>query len=427
MSTSDLLAVVARNRRGECAGLPAWCTAHPETLRAVLRAHSGDDGPILIEATCNQVNQHGGYTGLTPAGFRDLVVNLAREVGTDARRIVLGGDHLGPNPWRHLRAGQALAEAAAMIKAYAEAGYAKIHLDASMRCADDPPLLSETEMAERAARLCAIAEETASAPPLYVIGTEVPSPGGETEPHAALEVTTPEDVRRSLAIHREAFRARGLERAVDRVFAIVAQPGVDFSNTGVHRFDPALAKPLKDEVTSLGGPVYEAHSTDYQSLSALTGLVKSHFAILKVGPELTFAYREAVVAMALIEQHSAPSSPSRVLATIDAVLEADASHWKDYVSLGEEPRLGRLFGLSDRIRYYWPHASIASALGALTASVDRATLPVGLVSQFAGLAPSALRSDRPLSQQIIEAKIGAVVARYREACGIPSNAATTAA
>ena len=138
MSAADALrGIVAQNRSGHARGIAAWCTAHPQTLRAVLRAHHGSDDPILIEATCNQVNQDGGYTGMNPAGFRAFIETLALEAGIDMRRVILGGDHLGPNPWKHLPAAQAMARARAMVEAYAQAGFEKIHLDASMACTDD--------------------------------------------------------------------------------------------------------------------------------------------------------------------------------------------------------------------------------------------------------------------------------------------------
>ena len=63
---------------------------------------------MLIEATCNQVNQDGGYTGMTPADFRAFVEGIADRVGFARERLILGGDHLGPNPWRSLPAAEAL-------------------------------------------------------------------------------------------------------------------------------------------------------------------------------------------------------------------------------------------------------------------------------------------------------------------------------
>ena len=45
------------------------------------------------------------------------------------------------------------------------------------------------------------------------------------------------------------------------------------------------------------GLVFEAHSTDYQPPESLSRLVIDGFAILKVGPGLTFALREALYAL----------------------------------------------------------------------------------------------------------------------------------
>ena len=118
--------IIAENRAGKPRGIASWCTAHPQTLSAVLAAHRDGDDPILIEATCNQVNQHGGYTGMTPAAFRTFIKRLAREEGVDSARIILGGDHLGPNPWKGQPAMDAMREARDMVRAYVEAGFSKI-------------------------------------------------------------------------------------------------------------------------------------------------------------------------------------------------------------------------------------------------------------------------------------------------------------
>src|SRR5207248_7234747 len=119
--------------------------------------------------------------GLTPAGFVDLVHGIAERVSFPRSEIVLGGDHLGPSPWRRLPSEEALAKAEAMVAAYVEAGFAKIHLDTSMGCRDEPDYVPGELAAERAARLAVVAEraraeKTASI--RYVIGTEVPAPGG---------------------------------------------------------------------------------------------------------------------------------------------------------------------------------------------------------------------------------------------------------
>lgn len=412
---ATLQSIAADNRAGLERGIASWCTAHPETLRAILRAHRGSGDPILIEATCNQVNQHGGYTGLTPSAFRTFVEALAAETAIDPRRIILGGDHLGPNPWKARPALEAMAEARAMVRAYVEAGFTKIHLDASMACAGDGAL-SQSTMAERAAELCAVAEEASGGGSLaYVIGTEVPVPGGETDVLGGLAVTRPEAALRTFDLHRSAFSKRGLGDAMDRVIGLVVQPGVDFGNSQIFAYDRTKAAPLSAALGEIPGTVYEAHSTDYQSRTALGDLVSSHFAILKVGPELTFAFREAVVAMAAIEERLTVSARSDILDVIAAVMDADPRHWRGYIKAGGRQDVMRLFGLSDRVRYYWPDPRIAAALKVLMANIDAGPVPPGLLWQFAG--PMLIDDEAlPLSQNIMQAKVGAVAAKYRGAC-----------
>src|SRR5690606_2270274 len=133
--------------------------AHPIVIEAALRHALRADAPVvLFEATCNQVNQEGGYTGMTPADFVRFVHGIADAVGFDRARIALGGDHLGPNPWTALDAAAAMDKAEVMVEAYVAAGFRKIHLDCSMACAGDPVPLPEPAIVERAVRLCRAAE-----------------------------------------------------------------------------------------------------------------------------------------------------------------------------------------------------------------------------------------------------------------------------
>jgi D-tagatose-1,6-bisphosphate aldolase subunit GatZ/KbaZ len=414
-------ALIAANRAGRRRGIPSWCTAHPETLGAILSACRDGDDPILIEATCNQVNQEGGYTGMTPADFRRFIEGLAREAGVDPGRLILGGDHLGPNPWKRLPAGEAMARAGDMVKAYVEAGFRKIHLDASMACGGETHV-TEATIAERGAALCAVAESAgARGGRVYVIGTEVPIPGGELEDLDALAVTRPEAARRTYDLHRAAFAARGVGHAMESVIALVVQPGVDMGNNQVFGYDKAKAAALSAAIGDIPGVVYEAHSTDFQTEAALTDLVATHFAILKVGPMLTFAFREAVFALAAIEARLNPAVPSGIVESLERVMDASPEHWRGYVAEGDAEGLTRLFGLSDRIRYYWPQPEVQTALRRLFANIDDARVPPGLVSQFAG-EMLLERSEPTLSQRVIAAKVDAVVGRYRRASGLDATA-----
>ena len=95
---------------------------------------------------------------------------------------------LVPIHGRTSRALEAMREAEQTVQAYVRAGFQKIHLDASMACADERGPLSNELIAHRAAVLCAARRrQTGAEKPVYVIGTEVPIPGGATESLQSLQ------------------------------------------------------------------------------------------------------------------------------------------------------------------------------------------------------------------------------------------------
>ena len=110
-------------RYGKARGIVSVCSAHPIVLRATIRHGLQTNLTILIEATCNQVNQEGGYTGKRPIDFVKLVKGIAAEEGLPADQLILGGDHLGPNPWKFLNQEQAMEKASELVKNYVSAGF----------------------------------------------------------------------------------------------------------------------------------------------------------------------------------------------------------------------------------------------------------------------------------------------------------------
>ncbi|WP_175927697.1 MULTISPECIES: D-tagatose-bisphosphate aldolase, class II, non-catalytic subunit [unclassified Burkholderia] len=424
------------NRADAQRGIYAVCSAHRLVLEAACEAARADGSPLLIEATCNQVNHLGGYTGMTPADFRRDVEAIAAQCGLAPSALVLGGDHLGPNPWRHRRAADAMREAAAMVAAYVEAGFEKIHLDASMACADDPARLDDRTIAARAAELCRVAEDAAARAgiaPVYVIGTEVPTPGGEVSGEAGndagghaiarIAVTRSDSVAATLDAHRRAFTAAGLDDAWTRVVAIVAQPGVDFDDRHVLDYDSAKAASLGASILQTPRLVFEAHSTDYQTEDALAALVRDHFAVLKVGPALTFALREALFALTFIEDALIDdvAQRSRLRDVVDAAMRAQPEHWAPYYRGDESAqRLARQFSYSDRIRYYWLQPAVAAAVEQLFDNLARQPVPETLVAQWLPDVYAACRAGglAKAPRAWVRHRIRDVIAHYARACGM---------
>ena len=167
--------------------------------------------------------------------------------------------------------------------------------------------LSRMTSWQRAPRpLCGHAEEAwrscGGEPPVYVVGTEVPVPGGAQETLSELAVTEPRAALATVTAHRSAFIMNGLHGAWDRVVGLVVQPGVEFDHDRVIDYRSEKARHLSKCLDGLPNLVFEAHSTDYQTEGALRALVRDHFAILKVGPAVTFALREAIWALDRIER-----------------------------------------------------------------------------------------------------------------------------
>ncbi|MEP7186371.1 MAG: D-tagatose-bisphosphate aldolase, class II, non-catalytic subunit [Rhodanobacter sp.] len=420
-----LLDLIARHKQGQPTGVTSICSAHPMVIEAGLRhaKRTGQDF-VLFEATCNQVNQDGGYTGMTPSDFVAFVHAIADRVPFDHARIALGGDHLGPNPWTSLDADAAMDKAVVMVEAYAAAGFSKLHLDCSMACKGDPEPLPEAEIVRRAVRLCQAAEAVhariGGEAPVYVIGTEVPVPGGATEAIDGLAVTAPTAALATIEAHRQAFAAAGLEPAWARVIASVVQPGVEFDHHSVADYQPEQAHALSEAIIDVPGMVFEAHSTDYQTRDALSNLVRDHFAILKVGPGLTFALREALWALDAMEQEWIEDSRRARLR--DVVLErmrAEPGYWQRYYHSHDHALTVDLqYSLSDRMRYYWPDPVIEQARQRLFDNLRENPPPISLISQFLPYAFHALRTgtanNDPLSLTI--AHISAVIDDYYHAC-----------
>ena len=408
----DLLA--ANGQRG----ITSICSAHPLVLRAAAEQAAGERGLLLIEATCNQVNQDGGYTGMRPPEFRAFVRGVLARASFPEERLLLGGDHLGPHPWRKLAAKDAMAKAETLIAAYAGTGFIKLHLDASMPCADDFAILPDETVARRAARLAKVAEENAASPPFYVIGTEVPVPGGASQGHE-LAVTTPEAASRTLAIHKQAFAEAGLEKAWGRVVGLVVQPGVEFDNVSVIDYRPEKARVLVEwRQEKAEDVVFEAHSTDFQPDVAYGELVRDGFAILKVGPGLTYAMREGIFALAEIEKEIAPSKDqSRLVEVVRAVMLENPAHWRDYYRGAEADSL-LLTSYSDRIRYYWPDPRIEAAMAKLVANLSARPIPDALLSRYLPAQFDRVRSGELKRDPgaVILDKIRDVLRVYSAAC-----------
>jgi D-tagatose-1,6-bisphosphate aldolase subunit GatZ/KbaZ len=430
-NTESMKERLKANKKGSAVGLYSICSSNKTVLEASILQAKEDNSLLVVESTSNQVNQFGGYTGMQAADFAAYIDKLAQSFGFPAERIILGGDHLGPNVWQDEKAESAMEKAEALVKSCVKAGYKKIHLDASMFCLDDAgdktkPLADEIS-AERTARLCKACEDAAREnKPLYVIGTEVPVPGGSKEKETFIRPTSPQSIKNTLTAMEEAFIKAGLEDAWKRVIAVVAQPGVEFGDEHVFNYDRGKAKSLSHALDN-SPLVFEAHSTDYQTRQNLKHMVEDHFCILKVGPALSYAYREALFSLAKIENELKfkIASPSNLEETAEKVLlESRPNYWEKYYhGTEDEKRFARKFSLSDRIRYYWPHKQLAEAVDKLFNNLSSVGIPFTLVSQYMPhLAMSFCEGTIGKSAyDLVIAHIRCILELYSFSCGFKNN------
>lgn len=430
------LELIAGNRNGTAKGIYSVCSAHPDVLESCFKQALEDDSVILIESTSNQVDQYGGYTGMKPGDFTAYVLSFAKKTAFPKNRILLGGDHLGPNAWQALPAEEAMKRAEVLIEEYVRAGYLKIHLDTSMFCADDEgdrsATLSDEIVAARTVRLCRIAEDTwkksfHTKPGLiYIIGTEVPVPGGAREAEEFVHPTRPEDAANTLEVTRKFFLKAGLDDAWERVAGIVVQPGVEFGDDQIFNYRPEKAKDLSNMILGYENLVYEAHSTDYQTEHCLQALVEDHFCILKVGPWLTFAYREALFGLEAMENELlGKDHPERsgLKDTLDKVMVNEPGFWKKYYPGNEaQQQFKRKYSFSDRSRYYWTNPEIARSKVRLYTNLQKQKIPLSLLSQFMPLQFFQVQEGKIKAdpQDLVHSCILTVAGIYSRACGLSS-------
>jgi D-tagatose-bisphosphate aldolase class II non-catalytic subunit len=420
----ELRELVARNRGGSGEAMPSVCSANPDVLAASVLLAKEMGAPLLVEATSNQVNQFGGYTGMRPAEFVSYVRGICEAHGLFTGNLLFGGDHLGPQAWRGQPPNIAIALARDLVAEYVRAGFTKIHLDCSEGCDGEPAQAGDTVAAARAAELAAVCESAAADPAgvSYVFGTEVPPPGGARAADSSGDIapTTPERALATIAEHRKAFAAQGIEASAwSRAIGLVVQPGLEFAADHVHRFNVNAVDKLSPILASRDGLCFEAHSTDYQAAAVFPALARRHFAVLKVGPALTYAYRQAIYALDAIAGWIVPDASRVTVANVMESLMLEApQHWvRHYAGDGPRLRLLRHFGYADRIRYYWPHARAVDAVQRLLALLSDIDLPAPFLEQH--FPPAVLeRAERlragamNLTKSLITAQIQEVLAPY---------------
>ena len=395
--------MMEKRRQGIKCGIPSYCTANELALEIALRRAKMLNQPVLIEATANQVNQYGGYTGMLPKDFYKLVLDMAAAIDLPEQMVILAGDHLGPLTWQNLPEAEAMEKSIELVYQYTRAGFTKIHLDTSMKVADDAEGLLSTEViARRGATLykAAIkgyeelkAEKPDAIRPVFVIGSEVPIPGGAQEAEDSLAVTSVEAFKDTVATYKRVWEEEGVGEGMNDVIAVVVQPGVEFGDDQVFLYDSAAAAELCAALKEFPEVCFEGHSTDYQSPACLKAMVEDGIAILKVGPALTYGLREALFSMSLMENELVPAEErSNFIDVLENTMLANPGNWqKHYHGDEKQLHLARKYSFSDRARYYMGQPEVLDAMNKLFTNLNTYKIPLNMLHQYMPLTYAKVR------------------------------------
>lgn len=395
--------MMEKRRQGIKCGIPSYCSANELVLEIALRRAKLLNTPVLIEATANQVNQYGGYTGMLPKDFYKLVLDMAAEIDLPEQMVILAGDHLGPLTWQNLPESEAMEKSIELVYQYARAGFTKIHLDTSMKVADDAEGLLSTEViARRGAVLykAAIkgyeelkAEKPEAIRPVFVIGSEVPIPGGAQEAEDSLAVTSVAAFKDTVATYKRVWEEEGVGEGMNDVIAVVVQPGVEFGDDQVFLYDHDAAAELCAALKEFPEVCFEGHSTDYQSRECLKAMVEDGIAILKVGPALTYGLREALFSMSLMENELVPEEErSNFIDVLEKVMLENPGNWqKHYHGDEKQLHLARKYSFSDRARYYIGQPEVVEAMNKLFANLNAHKIPLNMLHQYMPLTYAKVR------------------------------------
>jgi D-tagatose-1,6-bisphosphate aldolase subunit GatZ/KbaZ len=150
-------------------------------------------------------------------------------------------------------------------------------------------------------------------------------------------------------------------------------------------------------------------------------LVEDGFAILKVGPALTFAMREALDALEDVEsQLVAEADRSHLSSVMEEAMLREPKDWAPYYAGGPaEQKLLRKYSYSDRVRYYWHQPEIAASVELLVENLSGVKIPESMLSRYLPEQYLRLRegeiSEDPVA--LIVDKVRDVLRVYATACG----------
>tara|TARA_Y100000768_G_scaffold388875_1_gene388155 strand:- start:1296 stop:2522 length:1227 start_codon:yes stop_codon:yes gene_type:complete len=347
--------------------LPSFCTANMDVLKSIMFFCNLKKLPCLIECTSNQVNQDGGYTKKTPKKFIKEILNLRKKIKLNKNQLFIGGDHLGPLPWKNKIKKVAIKNSIKLIESFLNEKFCKIHIDTSIKCKDDVIFNNEIifERTKKILENLKIRRKIKNR--FLIIGSEVPLSGSGDSKKIVL--TNIKQVINECKKFRQVLKKSKFEK--NRKFGLVVEPGMKYMHRLIKK--PDLKKFHNKKIFSTKNNfVFEAHSTDYQPLSILKKLVHNNFKFLKVGPELTYNYSRSLFFMENIENKLFKKKTSFIKTNIFNSMKKNDKYWLGYYNYKNKNLF--LESKLDRMRYYFNYFNVDNSIKTLKKNINSISL-----------------------------------------------------
>ena len=132
---------------------------------------------------------------------------------------------------------------------------------------------------------------------------------------------------------------------------------------------------------------------------------------------LTFALREALLALDRIDAELYPDAPSGYRAALEKTMAEKPGQWKKYYhGSAAERRFDCIYSLSDRQRYYSTEPAVHDALEHMLGRLRETAIPEALLSQYMPLQFKKVRAGA------IRNEVDALITDYIEQCCIADYA-----
>jgi len=390
MRTSWLIDIMGTNRRGERKGIYAVTSRNSTVQEVYLQQALADGSPALFEISVDMTGSPGKNGKILPYDFIAKVKQIVVKVGFPPDRLFFGINGLNPSLWQGESVEHTLKKTGAFISDLVGLGFNILGIHAGISLKGDPvdQLLPQKVIIAREAALYQAAERAAAAvpdekKPLYVIDIH---PGqGMTEYQK--KVVRKEDVEIAVDRFSQTAAAAGLPEIKERLLAVRISLGPGYNGEKVIPFDSSLLKELGGCTYNSKGMMLEALQTDFQSRDMLDRLVNNHFALLSVGPELTYTLREALFSLAMMENETMIGKPgvylSNFIIELDRAMQSAPQHWqKYYTGNGFEQLIARKYSLYDRSRFFWEDKNVRKMKKRLYDNMVKYPVPLTVLRQF---------------------------------------------